>query len=92
MDVTLTRRQFFKICATGMAGSSLAALGFTPTAALAEVREFKLLRTNSIGETMLATPALVDGTWYFRTAAHLIAVGRPAASGARAGTGNRRIN
>jgi len=62
------------------------------TFVLAAGREFKLLRTNSIGETMLATPALVDGTWYFRTAAHLIAVGRPAGSGARAGTGNRRIN
>jgi outer membrane protein assembly factor BamB len=62
------------------------------TFVLAAGREFKLLRTNSIGEMMLATPALVDGTWYFRTASHLIAVGRPAASGARAGTGNRRIN
>ncbi len=42
MSVTLTRRQFFKVCATGLATSSVAALGFTPNAALAEVREFKL--------------------------------------------------
>jgi anaerobic selenocysteine-containing dehydrogenase len=47
----LTRRQFFKVCATGMAGSSLAALGFAPTAALAEVREFKLLRTTETRNT-----------------------------------------
>ena len=42
MSVNLTRRQFFKVCATGLATSSVAALGFTPNAALAEVREFKL--------------------------------------------------
>ena len=47
----LTRRQFFKVCAAGMAGSSLAALGFSPTAALAEVREFKLLRTTETRNT-----------------------------------------
>jgi len=51
MDVKLSRRQFFKICATGMAGSSVAVLGFTPTAALAEVREFKLLRTTETRNT-----------------------------------------
>ena len=51
MDVKLTRRQFFKVCATGMGGSSLAALGFAPTAALAEVREFKLLRTTETRNT-----------------------------------------
>ena len=38
----LSRRQFFKVCATGLATSSVVALGFTPNAALAEVREFKL--------------------------------------------------
>ena len=40
MDVT--RRQFFKVCAAGLGTSSIAALGFSPGAALAEVREFKL--------------------------------------------------
>ena len=38
----VTRRQFGKICATGLVSSSLAALGFSPDEALAEVREFKL--------------------------------------------------
>ena len=42
MSVNLSRRQFFKVCATGLATSSVVALGFTPNAALAEVREFKL--------------------------------------------------
>ena len=51
MDVKLTRRQFFKVCASGMGGSSVAALGFAPTAALAEVREFKLLRTTETRNT-----------------------------------------
>ena len=42
MSDTLTRRQFFKVCATGLGSSSITALGFTSTEALAEVREFKL--------------------------------------------------
>jgi outer membrane protein assembly factor BamB len=37
---------------------------------------FELLRTNRLGEAVLASPALVDGTWYFRTARNLIAIGR----------------
>jgi formate dehydrogenase major subunit len=40
MDVT--RRQFVKICAAGLGSSSLAALGFSPDKAQAEVRDFKL--------------------------------------------------
>jgi formate dehydrogenase major subunit len=45
------RRQFFKVCSAGVAGSSLALLGFSPTAALAEVRTFKLLRTTETRNT-----------------------------------------
>jgi len=37
--------------------------------------EFKLLHVNDIGARMLASPALVDGMWYFRTENELIAVG-----------------
>src|SRR5579862_6189432 len=40
----VTRREFFKITGVSLAGSSLALLGFSPTAAIAEVREFKLAR------------------------------------------------
>lgn len=32
----VSRRQFFKICAGGMAGTTAAALGFAPATALAE--------------------------------------------------------
>jgi formate dehydrogenase major subunit len=51
MSVDVSRRQFFRICAAGIGGSSLAALGFAPAAALAEVREFKLLRTTETRNT-----------------------------------------
>jgi outer membrane protein assembly factor BamB len=37
-------------------------------------REFKLLHTNNLGESTLASPALVDGKWYFRTASSLLAI------------------
>ena len=37
-------------------------------------REFKLLHVNTLGEQTLASPALVDGRWYFRTASSLIAI------------------
>ena len=38
-------------------------------------REFKLLRVNPLDEPTLASPALVDGRWYFRTASSLVAIG-----------------
>jgi formate dehydrogenase major subunit len=47
----VTRRQFFRICAAGVSGSSLAALGFAPGEALAEVRAFKLARATETRNT-----------------------------------------
>lgn len=47
----VTRRQFFKLSAASLGGSSLAALGFSPGAALAEVRAFKLTRTTETRNT-----------------------------------------
>jgi formate dehydrogenase major subunit len=47
----VTRRQFFRVCAGGLGTSTLAALGFSPGEALAEVREFKLLRTTEARNT-----------------------------------------
>ena len=35
---------------------------------------FKLLRTNDMGARVIASPALVDGTWYWRTDRELIAI------------------
>jgi outer membrane protein assembly factor BamB len=37
---------------------------------------FEMLRVNKLDESTLATPALVDGRWYFRTDRNLIAIGR----------------
>ena len=36
---------------------------------------FELIRVNKIGESTLASPALVDGRWYIRTERNLIAIG-----------------
>ncbi len=47
----LTRRQFFKLSASTVGASSLTALGFSATEALAQVRQFKLLRTTETRNT-----------------------------------------
>ncbi|WP_082205164.1 formate dehydrogenase-N subunit alpha [Gilliamella apicola] len=39
------RRQFFKICAGGMAGTTVATLGLAPSIALAQTRQYKLLKS-----------------------------------------------
>ena len=49
--MNVTRRQFFKICSAGVSGSSIALMGFSPTAALAEVRTFKLARATETRNT-----------------------------------------
>ncbi len=49
MDVN--RRQFFRICAGGLAGTTVAALGFAPKTALAGVRDYKLLRSTETRNT-----------------------------------------
>jgi formate dehydrogenase major subunit len=47
----MNRRQFFRVSTAGLVGSSLAALGFSPTAAIAETRNFKLARTTETRST-----------------------------------------
>jgi len=49
--MALTRRSFVQLAAGGLAGSSLAALGFSPARALAEARTFKLARTSETRNT-----------------------------------------
>ena len=49
--MAVTRRQFLKVSAGGLAGSSLVALGFSPARTLAEVRQFKLARTSETRNT-----------------------------------------
>jgi outer membrane protein assembly factor BamB len=38
--------------------------------------KFELMHVNKLGENILASPALVDGRWYFRTQRNLIAIGK----------------
>jgi outer membrane protein assembly factor BamB len=40
-------------------------------------RQFSLLRVNQLDERVLASPALVEGTWYIRTASSLLAITKP---------------
>ena len=47
----MNRRGFFRVTGAGLVGSSLVALGFSPTAALAETRNFKLARTTETRST-----------------------------------------
>lgn len=47
----MNRRQFFRASGAGLIGSSLVVLGFSPTAALAETRQFKLTRTTETRNT-----------------------------------------
>ena len=47
----MNRRHFFRVSSAGLVGSSLAVLGFSPTAALAEARNFKLARTTETRNT-----------------------------------------
>jgi hypothetical protein len=46
------------------------------TFVLSPAPDFKVLHVNPLGEQTLASPALVDGRWYFRTAGHLWCIGR----------------
>ena len=47
----VNRRQFFKICAGGVAGSSLAAMGVAPATAFADVRAYKIARATETRNT-----------------------------------------
>ena len=47
----MNRRSFLRVSGAGLVGSSLVALGFSPTAALAETRSFKLARTTETRST-----------------------------------------
>jgi outer membrane protein assembly factor BamB len=46
------------------------------TFVVAAGRAFTLLRVNELHARVLATPALVDGTWYWRTDQALVAIGK----------------
>jgi len=46
-----SRRQFLRVTGSTLAGSSLALMGFSPTAAVAEVRQYKLAATTVTRQT-----------------------------------------
>jgi outer membrane protein assembly factor BamB len=45
------------------------------TFVLSPAPDFKVTHVNRLGGQTLASPALVDGRWYFRTQSHLICIG-----------------
>jgi outer membrane protein assembly factor BamB len=47
------------------------------TFVFAATNQYTLVATNSLGETCLSTPAISDGTLFFRTRSKLIAIGAP---------------
>jgi formate dehydrogenase major subunit len=47
----MNRRQFFRACGAGLGGSSIALLGFSPGAVLAETRAYKLERSTETRNT-----------------------------------------
>lgn len=49
--MNFSRRQFFKVCAGGLAGTTAAALGFMPSVAMSNVQEYKLLRSKETRNT-----------------------------------------
>lgn len=51
MNAPMSRRQFFRICATGLSASSAVGLGLAPSTAVADVRAFKLARTTETRNT-----------------------------------------
>ncbi len=51
MNAPMSRRQFFRICATGLGASSAVGLGLAPSSAMADVRAFKLARTTETRNT-----------------------------------------
>jgi formate dehydrogenase major subunit len=51
MEMKVSRRQFFRLSGAGLASSSLAMMGYSPTEVLAEVRAFKLARTTETRST-----------------------------------------
>jgi outer membrane protein assembly factor BamB len=70
------QRESFSASPVGVGGKVYFTNDDGETFVLAAGPEFKLLHVNQMGERMLATPALVDAKWYFRTENHLVAVGR----------------
>jgi hypothetical protein len=51
-----------------------AAVSFASLYVVKAGRAYELVRTNTLGEVAMATPAISEGTMYFRTRGHLLAI------------------
>ena len=71
-----SRREGFSASPIGVDGKVFFTNDEGETFVLKAGPEFKLLRINRLNARMLASPALVDGRWYFRTDRHLYCIGR----------------
>jgi outer membrane protein assembly factor BamB len=69
-------RESFSASPVGVDGKVFFTNDQGQTFVLAAGPEFRLLHVNDLGERALASPALVDGRWYFRTDRHLLAIGK----------------
>jgi outer membrane protein assembly factor BamB len=69
-------REGFSASPVGVDGKVFFTNDLGETFVLKAGKTFELLHVNKLNEPVLSSPALVDGTWYFRTHGHLIAIGR----------------
>jgi len=69
------RREGFSASPVAMDGKVFFTNDVGETYVLATGPEFRLLGVNRLNNRTLASPALVDGCWYFRTASHLLCIG-----------------
>ena len=69
------RREGFSASPIGVDGKVFFMNDAGETFVLKAGREFDLLHVNRFDARTLASPALVDGRWYFRTDQHLLAIG-----------------
>ena len=70
------RRESFSASPVGVDGKVFFTNDDGDTFVLAAGAGFRLLHVNRFGERTLASPALVEGRWYWRTEGHLLAIGR----------------
>ncbi len=69
-------RESFSASPVGVDGKVFFTNDMGETFVLEAGPEFKLLHVNRLNARTLASPALVDGRWYFRTERELLSVGR----------------
>jgi outer membrane protein assembly factor BamB len=72
----VARKEGFSASPVGVDGKVFFTNDDGETFVLKAGREFSLLHVNRLNASVLASPALVDGRWYFRTDRELIAIGK----------------